>query len=1237
MKIYTIFLYFSNYLHSIFGTFMKLRDLKIGTRLLAAFWLILILISTSFYLIFDRLNELAGMTEKLYRHPFTVTNSIREIKSGSEEIRKLLYQIVIFPEHIDSIHKLIDSLDLSIYRNIELAKERYLGDKNEIEVMKRTYMALADSRDRIIDLVESGDLENARKLINRRSHLVDESANAIRRVLTFSTEKSREFYDSALQVKTESITMIYITMIVLLFLSGLTGFYITRTVKKSVVSLLSGVRRIGNGEYGIRIELGTKDELGNLAEEINNVSGSLKNYSTVVKATDWVKSGLNELGGITREEIDILALSGKISAFMAEYLDAGIAALYVVDDAGTSLELAGGYGLPGESQIRKNIMIDQGLAGECVRTGKVLVVDDLPGEYFNISSGTGSTSPVSVVLAPLMSKNRVMGVLEMGFKSPVSNQTRDFIEVCSEPVGISIEAAKSRHDLEVMLKKTRELAEELKVQQEELKESNSLLETQQEELRAANEELEEQSAALKISEEKLKSQQEELEVINEELEEKNESLQRQKADLVTAREELEIKAEELEIASKYKSEFLANMSHELRTPLNSLLILSQMLAENKEKRLSGEEVESAQVIHKSGSDLLNLINEILDLSKIEAGKMDLHIDRLSIAQLHKNLEPLFRQGVSNKGLELEFVIEEGSPAEIETDRLRLEQILKNLISNAVKFTAFGKITVKTGCPDPAVNLFRSGLKNRECIAISVSDTGIGIPAEKQKIIFEAFQQADGSTSRIYGGTGLGLSISRELAHILGGEIQLSSREGAGSTFTLYLPLKLEKVKPGSESPVRNIRKRAVIERSTAETVEKASIAPTEPRVATDTQVSVHDDRDETAQGDKVVLIVEDDPVFAKLLYKECKERDLKGIVALTGTEGLKLASQFLPMAILLDLELPDINGLDILSILKDTSATRHIPVHIVSASNSTRTALQKGAIGFLTKPVAKEDIEEVISRLQDFSNKKVKDILLIEDDDSLRFSISRLINDSDVQIITVTTGKEAIHSLENNRYDLVILDLGLPDMTGFELLHYMDEHELSLPPVIVYTGKELTREEDEELRNYAESIIIKGVRSEERLIDETALFLHRLVNKMPEQKRKMIIDLHETDVIFRDKKILIVDDDMRNVFALSKLLSEKGMKILKAENGEKALEIIESEKGIDLILMDIMMPVMDGYETTRRIRQKEEFYQIPIIAVTAKAMKKDYEECIAAGASDYLPKPVDIERLFSLMRVWLYR
>jgi len=754
-----------------------------------------------------------------------------------------------------------------------------------------------------------------------------------------------------------------------------------------------------------------------------------------------------------------------------------------------------------------------------------------------------------------------------------------------------------------------------KNQMEELAKQGEELQTQQEELKQMNEELEEQA-------QNLKQQQEELQMTNEELEEQTQSLEAKNLEVEASKKDIEQKTKQLEISSKYKSEFLANMSHELRTPLNSLLILSKDLSENRNKNLDGVQVESAEIIYKSGCDLLVLINEVLDLSKIEAGKMSINIEPVSLKNFANELIREFKHHAEQKGLKLNSKLNKELPEFIRTDSQRLNQILKNLLSNAIKFTEKGSVSISID------------RNTEDTIIISIIDTGIGIVADKQQAIFEAFQQAEGGTSRKYGGTGLGLSISRELAKLLGGEIKLSSKLKEGSTFSLIIPLEI-------------YQEQELVDTNTNKNYLEKKSSLFKPRMLNESKYlnypSIKDDRDTIAGDDITLLIIEDDLKFAAILLNQANKKGFKCLSAATGEDGLLLALKFKPQAIILDMLLPGINGHAVLLELKANPALRHIPVHIISAKESSLEPIREGAIEYLMKPVAKEDLEEAFNRIGNFVNRKMKNLLIIEDNPNARKAIRILIGNGDVKCFEAGTGKEALTLYEQNYIDCIILDIGLPDMSGFELIHKLEKtvpagrqlKDHNLPPIIVYTGKELTKEENNELEKYAESIIIKGVKSEERLLDETALFLHRTISNLPKSKQVVINNLYNKEAIFHSKKILLVDDDMRNLFALTKILKERAMEIIKAENGKNALEMLELHPEIDLVLMDIMMPEMDGYDAMKQIRSQVKFAKLPVIALTAKAMKDDKQKCIDAGANDYITKPIDVERLLSLMRVWL--
>ncbi|MEO6678506.1 MAG: response regulator, partial [Pseudomonas sp.] len=682
-----------------------------------------------------------------------------------------------------------------------------------------------------------------------------------------------------------------------------------------------------------------------------------------------------------------------------------------------------------------------------------------------------------------------------------------------------------------------------------------------------------------------------------------------------AQTQLQERAEELQRSSKYKSEFLANMSHELRTPLNSSLILAKLLAENPQENLSAEQVKFAESIYSAGNDLLNLINDILDISKVEAGKLDMRPENTSVARLVDGLRGMFQPMATDKKLDFQVELQAGAPMMIYTDRQRLEQVIKNLLSNAVKFTEKGSVSL-TVASQPG-----------DGIAFIVRDSGIGIAPDQQESIFEAFRQADGTTNRRYGGTGLGLSISRDLANLLGGSISVTSEPGQGSAFTLVLPQQY--VEPGDE-PIEPMRATPVAH------APSAPVAALVPLIAEVDIPRFDDDRVKAPFATRCILVVEDEVSFAHILYDLAHELGYQCLVAHGADEGYDLAKEFIPDAILLDMRLPDHSGLTVLQRLKEHAETRHIPVHVISVEDRVEAAMHMGAIGYAVKPTTREELKDVFARLEAKLTQKVKKVLLVEDDDLQRDSIARLIGDEDIEITAVGFAQEALDLLRTTIFDCMIIDLKLPDMLGNDLLKRMSTEDIcSFPPVIVYTGRNLTRDEEAELRKYSRSIIIKGARSPERLLDEVTLFLHKVESQLSHERQKMLKTARSRDKVFEGRKVLLVDDDVRNIFALTSALEQKGAVVVIGRNGREAIEKLNEVEDIDLVLMDVMMPEMDGFEATTLIRQDPRWRKLPIIAVTAKAMKDDQERCLAAGSNDYLAKPIDLDRLFSLIRVWL--
>ena len=835
---------------------------------------------------------------------------------------------------------------------------------------------------------------------------------------------------------------------------------------------------------------------------------------------------------------------------------------------------------PRSSGQPESITVGEGLVGQCAIERQRILLDEVPVDYTRVNSSLGQAAPVSIVVLPVLFEGQAKAVIELASLHPFSVTHVSFLEQLTQSIGVVLNTIEATMRTEGLLQQSQQLTVELQSQQKELQQTN-----------------------------------EELAQKARQLAEQNAEVERKNSEVEQARRALEEQAAELALTSKYKSEFLANMSHELRTPLNSILLLGQQLAENGGGNLSPKQVEFARNIHSSGTDLFNLITDILDLSKIESGTVTVDAEEISLASLREAVERNFRHIAESKGLPFQVDFLGNLPRSITTDPKRLQQILKNLLSNAFKFTAHGQVTV-------TVELTREGWspghsvldRAPQVISFRITDTGIGIGQDKQKLIFEAFQQADAGTSRKYGGTGLGLAISRELATLLGGEIRLNSVLGKGSIFTLFLPAYYNE-------PVGEKNRRVL---------PAALPAPREE--------TVPDDREKVQPGDQSLLIVEDDPHYARLLLDLAREKGFKGIVATRGNTALALARQYLPTAITLDVFLPDMLGWTVLNSLKLNAATRHIPVQIISVEEERTQALARGAFSYAIKPATMEGLDVCFDRIKKFVEPHAKRLLIVEDNEIERRSIVDLLAHDDIEIVTATTGAEALEALLDRSFDCCVLDLRLPDMSGFDLLERVQaEPSLGDVPIVVFTGKELTLGEEQRLRKVAKSILVKDVRSPERLFDETALFLHRVVADLPEAKRKMLDALHRSNEVLRGRKALIVDDDARNIFALTTLLENVDMEVISATNGRQAIEMIRHQPDISVALMDIMMPEMDGYQTMMEIRKDPQARALPILALTAKAMKGDRDKCLAAGASDYIAKPVNTDELLSLLRIWLLR
>ena len=931
--------------------------------------------------------------------------------------------------------------------------------------------------------------------------------------------------------------------------------------------------------------------------------GFLIRRSTLARRRqEWLQAGQVGLAEAMMGDQAIDQLGHAVLTFLAGYTGAVAGAIFTED--GGSYRRSASYGVLDDAHVPEKVRSREGLLGQAAAEKRTMLVSDVPDGYLAFGSALGVAKPRHLAILPSQVDGSVNAVIELGFLQSLDERVVALLQEAATSIAIGVRSAAYRQELQSLLEETQRQAEELQ--------------TQSEELRVSNEELEEQGRALKETQVRLEQQQAELEQTNTQLEEQAQQLEIQRDNLARVNAAVELKARELEQASRYKSDFLANMSHELRTPLNSSLILAKLLADNPEENLTAEQVKFAKTIQSSGNDLLNLINDILDLSKIEAGHVEIRPEAVELGRLASSLNQLFQPVASDRNLEFAVDISENSPAVIDTDRQRLEQVLKNLLSNACKFTEAGSVRLRI-LKVPGGH-----------VAFAVSDTGIGISPDQQKGVFEAFHQADSTISRKYGGTGLGLSISRELVRLLGGTLELQSQEGQGSTFTVTIP---EAYDPAL------VRERKATTHP-APVAEPANIdtsrvfAPTRNR-------RVEDDRHSLDEAKRVLLVVEDDESFATILRDISREMGFSSIVAGTADEALALARDYKPSAIVLDVGLPDQSGLSVLDRLKRDTATRHIPIHVVSGTDHAETAFSLGAVGYELKPVQREQLVEVLRKFETRLTQRVHRVLIVEDDPVQRDAVSKLLSASDVETVTAGTAAECLALLGEQTFDCMVLDLSLPDASGYSLLETLSqEGAYAFPPVIVYTGRELSADDEQRLRRYSKSIIIKGAKSPERLLDEVSLFLHQVISDLPDEHQKMIRKARNRDALLEGRRILIVEDDVRNIYALTNILEPRGASIAIARNGREAIDLLskaacDTDNRIDLVLMDVMMPVMDGLTATREIRKNPGWKKLPIIALTAKAMPDDQQRCIDAGANDYMAKPLDVEKLLSLVRVWM--
>jgi len=1173
----------------------------------------------------------------LFFSSFASYFSIKTLIDNSQMVRKS-----------NQIIKDLDNV-FSLVKDAETGQRGYLltGDQVFLEPYTKSKDKISGALDQLSSEIsntatQSKNLEKLKSSVNDRLEILDKNLNDKKNKDSVTTQQllaGKSYMDNIrstvstmqneekliLQSRTESMDKLASYTPFLIILSSLLAIIITlvffrkvsqdyneknqltsalelknEETEKRLIAIEKVAAQISAGDYNVLLDQNAKDSLGSVALPLNQMAESLQNSFKTLEEKEWLSSAIAQLNARTMGEKSIEKLSADILESIIESTQSNFAALYLLEED-NKLHLRGSYALT-DSGLNRVFKTGEGIIGEAFRSSKQIKVENIQDSESTISYASGNTKPKNIIALPITRYNFPIGVIEIGTTKEFSEQEIEFLTSVAGNVGLAFYSAQSRIKMQELLEETQAQSEELQTQHSELENINA--------------ELEAQSQKLLASEEELRVQQEELMQSNQELEERTSLLEEKNALIEQHNIDIQQKSRELEQSTKYKSEFLANMSHELRTPLNSILLISKLMAESDD--LEEQYVEYAEVMQSSGQGLLTLIDEILDLSKIESGKMTLEINEVPLEEITTDMKMLFSPVAKQKNLALNIEIEPETSQILNTDKLRLEQVLKNLLSNAIKFTSEGGITLNVSTNEA-----------KEKIFFKVIDTGIGIAKDKLKMVFEAFQQADGSTQRKYGGTGLGLSISRELARLLGGQIDLKSTEGVGSEFTLIVPVDLE------ETPIEEIE--PVPEKVVYPVVE----APKQPEryIADRIPQAIPDDRENIVEGDKVILIIEDDTAFAKILMDFSRTKNYKVIAAVRGDVGIEMAQHYKPLAILLDIQLPIMDGWQVMEALKSNPETKPIPVHIMSSMKMKQESLLRGAVDFINKPFALEQMQEVFKKLENALNRSPKKVLIVEENEQHAKALSYFLSANSINTDIVNNVAQSIDALQNQEIDCVILDMGMPDRNAYETLETIKQNKgLEHLPIIVFTGKNLSQGEESRIKKYADSIVVKTAYSYQRILDEAGLFLH-LVEEKNKKKQDQVPgfeNLSELRNILKDKKVLIADDDVRNIFSLTKALELQGMKVLPAMDGKEALKVLKQDDTVDVVLMDMMMPEMDGYETIREIRTEQKYKNLPILAVTAKAMMGDREKCIAVGASDYISKPVDIDQLVSLLRVWLY-
>jgi hypothetical protein len=1166
--------------------------------------LILVISSTASYLSINSLLESNGLVNHTQKIIYNLNNSQRIILDAQAGVRGFI--VSGSDEFLKRYLQSSAALDLVVNELEELTSD---NNKQQIHVkaIKIQHQKFYKYLKEIVSFKQKGlpldaiNLDEGKEIMDSLRFLYGEMEKEELNLLQLRTDKSKDYgiYSSILIV---FAAVIAIVLSILFFIRIHEDFNKRaqmakrleeneRETDRRIDMVRVAAEKITRGDYSLKVE-DSVGALGSIGLSLNQMSESLQENFNKLLSREWIKAGSAALNEVMIGEKDLNVLAKDIITYLSEYTKSSAGVLYLTEKE--SLFAAAGYSYIPDSS-RKRLKFGEGLTGQAAVSLKMMELTAFDAENVKISYALGEIKPKHIIAFPIID-GFVVGVIELVSIKNYTELEVEFLNSVSNNIAIAIKAAENRKRVQELLEETEAQSEELKVQHSELEGMNAELELQTEKLQA--------------SEEELRVQQEELQQTNDELSTRGTLLEEHN-------EEIQKKSEDLALTTRYKSEFLANMSHELRTPLNSILLLSRLLSQNNDANMNPEQIEFAKVIQSSGNGLLELIDEILDLSKIEAGKMELNNTDVIINDVVTNMHNLFNVVAKEKKISFRIITKE-VPLFIKSDQVRLEQILKNLISNAIKFTNEGSVLLEI--------TQQNDFNNQ--IHFTVTDTGIGIPANKQPLIFEAFQQGDGSTKRKYGGTGLGLSISRELAKLLGGEITLESKINSGSTFTLILPQISTSYPPFSQVTqeiFKQTEQNSVVDFEIIEDRDKY-ISTTIPEAIDDDKVSI-------SPKDKVILIVEDDVNFAKSLLEFTRARGYKGVVTVRGDYALQLAMTYKPLGILLDIQLPVKSGWEVMEELKANPLTKHIPVHIMSSHKMKQESLLKGAVNYIDKPVAFEKLPEIFKRIEHFVNRESKKVLIIEDNPKHAKALSLFLESNNISSDIKNKMEEGIAALQNSEMDCIILDMGIPDKHAYEVLDNIKKNkEFANLPVIVFTGKSLSIIEEQKIRKYADSIVVKTAYSYQRMLDEVLLFLHMMEDGKKDNHKK----LHQLNNVLDGKTVLVVDDDVRNIYSLTKALESVKMNVITAIDGQEAIKELQKNNSIDVVLLDMMMPNMDGYETATFIRQNKMWKKLPVIAVTAKAMTGDRDKCINAGASDYISKPIDIDQLLSLLRVWLY-